>query len=179
MKNKITESELTRADANAVFKGAVQLRNKPSGFGRVFKSLRQPQLSLDDLQQSWKEDNYSDDTADIKRILLDHGFKKQEINKVFAEVFGQDDDSTDDHNEPMSSPAVQELANFIIKSGLTGEIKQFLEAEYKFTESVRFPKKAVIEEIRQIFTKIVNEERHGREELIRTQEKTQLGRTRK
>ncbi len=172
----LTESQINPPDVKAIFKGATDLRNKPSGFGRVFKSLRKDKIELSDLQQAWKDDGFSDDTRDIKRILLSHGFKEDEIKKVFSEVFGKSD-SDKGYQEPVASGPILKIAEYAKKNGLADSLIAFMEQE--FAEELGTGKKATTEDIRQIFTRILQEERPNRHLLIREQEKTQFGRKRK
>lgn len=174
---KINESQINPPDVKAVFKTAVDIRNSPSKLSKIFRSAK-PTIDISDLQAAWKEDHYSDDTADIERILLDHGFSKKEINKVFSEVFGQDD-SGESYAEPTQSTAVLKIAQLAKNDGIAQEIIAFLQKEYGFTESRKYPDKAVIEDIRQIFTRIVKEERSGRTGLIKEYQQANLGRTKK
>jgi hypothetical protein len=171
----ITETEINKADIKALFKNASELRSKPTGLGRVFKSLRKDAIDVSDLQQAWAEAGYPDDTQDIGAILVAHGFKDKEIDKVFSNVFGEGEG---DYEEPTQSSAIQKIADYAKKTGIDQEILKFLQQEYNLNES-RYSGKAVVEDIRQIFTRIVQEERLARHDLIRTHEQTQLGRPKK
>ena len=184
--SNITESAVSRGDVNAIFKKATDLRSKPSGLGRVFKGLRKDTIDITDLQQAWKDEGFPDDTADITYILKAQGFGDKEIKKVFSTVFGDSDDE-EGYAEPETSPAVLKIAEYIKKSGMTDNIVAFLERDYGEllgTEEKpgllsRIKKKFTTEDIRHIFTQIVQEERTDRINLIRVQEQTQLGRKRK
>ncbi len=172
---KLNEAQINKADAKAVFKTAADMRAKPTGLGRVFKGLRKETVTANDLQQAWKEEGFSDDTRDLAAILKGHGFSKSEIDKVFKEVFG---DKADDA-EPVASPTIQKIADYAKENGLADELKKFLQKEYGFTESYSYEGKAVVEDIRRIFTSIVQEERTDRAGLIKEQEQTLLGRSKK
>ncbi len=182
----LAEAIINRADAEAIFKDAAYLRSKPTGLGKVFKGLRKDKIDVDDLRQAWANglegdgsDGYSDDTNDIKRILLKFGFGEKEINKVFGQVFRTKDGDYDDVSDaPAGSPAVQKVADLAKQYGLTKQLRAFLEQE--FADELGLDKrKAMSEDVRQIFTAIVQEERTARLTLLKQQEQTQLGRTRK
>jgi hypothetical protein len=182
--NELTEAEMNRADVKSILTGASDLRNKPSGLGKIFKGLRKDKIDVNDLQKAWKEEGFPDDTEDIKNILLGHGFSEKEINKVFGDVFGKNKD--DEYEEPVASPTIRKIADYAKKNGIEDELKAFMQKEFGEQLGITQPqkkgwfgKKAVVEDIRQIFTEIVHEERLSRAELIKRQEKTQLGRTRK
>lgn len=173
----LNEDIVEPADVKAIFTTAAELRNAPAtGFRRFFKT-KQDKLSPSDLQKAWQQAGYPDDIRDIESILTDFGFKEPEINKVFAEAFGNSGE--DVYNEVEASPAVLKIAEYAKKAGIDKEIIAFLQKEYGFKESHKFSGKAVIEDIRQIFDKIVHEERTGLQEIIRSTEHTHLGRYRK
>lgn len=174
----LTESQINPADAKAVFKTASEIRTgKPSGFGRIFKGLRKDKVELSDLQKAWQSEGYPDDTRDISAILVNHGFDKKEINKVFSQVFGKQDGS-DGYDEPVASETIQRIAKYAKENGFAEELKSFLSKEFGFKESADYGK-AMVEDVRAIFTAIVNEERFGRQSLIKQQEQTYLGRSKK
>ena len=174
--HNLNESQINSPDVKAIFKGATDLRNNPSGLGKMFKSLRKDKIELSDLQQSWKDDGFSDDTRDIKRILLNQGFSEKEIQKVFAEVFGKSDTDAG-YEEPVASPVINKIAEYAKKNGLTDSLIAFMEQE--FGKELGLGKKATTEDIRHIFTRILEEDRPNRYLLIKEQEKTQFGRKRK
>jgi hypothetical protein len=174
---KLTEAGVSPPDVKAIFKGATDLRNNPSGLGKMFKSLRKDKIELSDLQQAWKNDGFSDDTRDIKRILdKQFGFSDSEINKVFAEVFGKSDTEAG-YEEPVASPVINKIAEYAKNNGLTDSLIAFMEQE--FGKELGLGKKATTEDIRHIFTRILGEDRPNRHLLIKEQEKTQFGRKRK
>jgi hypothetical protein len=182
----LTESIINRADAEEIFKDAAYLRSKPTGLGKIFKGLRKDTVSVEDLRQVWANglegdgsDGYSNDTNDIKRILLKFGFGEKEINKVFAQVFNTDDGDYDEITDaPAGSPAVQKVADLAKEYGLSKQLRAFLEQE--FSDELGLDKrKAMSEDVRQIFTFMVQEERTELARLIHEQEQRQLGRTRK
>ena len=65
------------------------------------------------------------------------------------------------------------------KNNFDKELIKFMEREFGFNESYTYQSKLVIEDIRQIFTEIIKEERTDRIELIRQQDNNRLGRKRK
>lgn len=172
----ITEEQVSSADVNAIFKGAVNLRDKPTGLAKYVKGLRKNKIDINDLQQAWKDDSFPDDTRDIAAILIGHGFSKKEINKIFNLVFGVDDE---DVTVPGASESVIQIAEYARKYGMEKELIAFLEREYGFKESYSYPEKAMVEDVRNIFAAIVKEERSERAKLMKTYEQTQLGRTKK
>jgi len=174
----VNETQINNADVKAIFKDASALRDKPSGMGRVFKGLRKATVDINDLQQAWKEDGFSDDTADIARILKGHGFSDSEINKVFSKVFGKADTDTG-FEDPVASPTIQKIADYAKKAGIADDIVAFMRREYEFDESILYPGKVVIEDVRQIFSAIVHEERTARVELMKKHDINQLGRGKK
>lgn len=176
--HNISETQLNPADVKAIFRDAEKLRNTPTGLGKIFKGLRKDKIEFSDLQQAWKDDNYSDDTADIMRILQGVGFSNKEINKVFANVLGKSKDS-EEFEEPVASPVVQKIADYAKKEGLADDLIEFMRREYKFDESMSYPDKVMIEDIRQIFSSIIHEERSARAELIKKEDIRQLGRGKK
>lgn len=177
MISKLNESQINPGDAKAIFKSAASSREKPSGFGRIFKGLRKDKVELSDLQQAWQSEGYPDDTRDISAILVDHGFDKKEIKKVFSEVFGKGD-TEDGYEEPVASETIQKIAKYAKDNEFADELKAFLSKEYGFTESIDYGK-AMVEDVRAIFTAMVNEERTGRTALIRKHEREYLGRSKK
>lgn len=185
--NELSEAIINRADVNAIFKDAAYLKNKPSGLGKIFKGFRKDSVNVEDLRKAWADglepdgsDGYSNDTADIKRILHKFGFKDPEINKVFSKVFnsGSNDEAGDDEEaNPVGSRLVQRVADMAKEKGIDKAIRSFLEQE--FGEELGINKKATYEDIRNIFTDILQEERSGRVELIKQEERLRLGRTKK
>lgn len=183
---ELTEAIITSADAEALFKDAAELRGKSSGLGKLFPGLRKEKIELEDLRKAWANglegdgsDGYSNDTNDIKQILLKFGFGEKEINKVFAKVFKHDQTDYDEiQDAPAGSKAVQKVADLARKYGLTKQLKAFLEQE--FAEDLGINKKDITtEEIKELFVEILNENRSERMRLIAIQEKSYLGRQRK
>lgn len=172
---KFNEGQINPADAKEVFKVASGLREKPSAMQRI-PGLRRDKIDISTLQKAWSDAGYPDDTRDLAVILKQQGFKPKEINKVFKEVFG-DEDST--KTGDAASPTIQKIADYAKEHNLVEPLKAFLQQEYKFTESYAYEGKAVVEDIRHIFTSIVQEERGARTELIKQEDMNSLGRTRK
>lgn len=174
--HNINESQINPSDVKAIFKDATALRSKPSLAGRFFKNLRKDKIDINDLQQSWKDDGYPDDIRDIKRILLGHGFDKKEVAKIFSEVFGSSSD-TGEYSTPTSSPIILKIANYAKQHGLAEQLIAFMEEE--FADELGMSRKVTTEDIRQIFTKILNEDRTNRTQLINAQEAVYYGRNKK
>lgn len=173
-------SEINRADVKSIFKAATDARNTPTGVGKYIKSLRKPTIDVAELQKAWADAKFPDDTQDISALLLAHGFSKSEVKKVFAQVFGEDPDQESGHSAPPpASNAILKLAEYAKKNGLDKDLLAFLEQEYGIKESEEYTGKLVVEEIRDIFTAIVKEERSGRAELMKQHEQNQLGRSKK
>lgn len=173
---KITEAQIGPADVKAIFKNAYDARNKSSGPGKIFKFLQKEKISLQDLQKSWKEAGYPDDIRDIEEILKSYGFSKKEINGVFSKVFGQD--KSGEYEDPTGFPVVEKIAKYIIQVGVKDEIIQFMKKEYNMNESA-YNGKVMVEDIREIFSYMVNEERTDLPVLIQKFQKDNLGRVKK
>lgn len=196
----LSEAQISPADVNAVFKDAYKLRNASmqgfkgafnSGLGKINKSLKKDKVDVNDLQQSWKDAGYPDDTRDISKVLKSHGFGESEITKIFSNTFG--DMSHDDRN--VSSPAIAKIADYVKKHDLQDDLIAFMQQEFGEELGVTtnrgilgkavdygktlFSRKATVEEVREIFTSIVNEERTERHILIRETELKLLGRNRR
>lgn len=182
----LSEAIITNADAEEIFRDASASRNKTSGLGRLFPGLRKDKVNFEDLRQTWANglepdgsDGYSNDTNDIKRILLKFGYGEKEINSIFAQVFKTSDHKNYDDrwDAPRESKAVQKVADIAQKHGLSAALKNFLEAE--FAKELGLDKRATNEDIRQIFEQILQVERTARPALIKQQEHIQLGRSKK
>ncbi len=172
----LTESQLNTSDIKAVFKSASDSRNSPSGLGRFFKGLRKEKIDISDLQQAWKDEGYPDDTRDITKLLLGHGFSKKDVDKVFSAVFGTNSDQEPD--VPYQSATMLKIVQYAKANNIVAELISFMESEYGFRESTQNTK-VMIEDVRRLFTAIVQEERTTRTELIKEQDKIFLGRTKK
>lgn len=172
---EINEEQISDADAKEILKTAHSLRNKQSWYN-IFKK---PTVEISDLQKSWRDTDFSDDTKDIRDILLRAGYSEKEITKVFSTVLGQSD-TGDDYAKPTQTSAIIKIAKYIEKNGLKEDVVRFMASEYGYTTNESLEtKKLVIEEIREIFQLIVNEERPNREALLRNNDFERLGRTRK
>lgn len=170
---KLNEGKISQTDTAILLKKAAQLHNTPSGLGKVFTGLRKNKIDANDLQQAWKDEGFPDDTRDLVAILKGHGFSKGEIDKVFRNTFGVPADKA------RTSPAIQSIIDYAKKNNLVEPLKSFMQKEYKFKESYSHEGKAVIEDIRKIFTSIVQEKRLDRDQMIKEQDQTLLGRTKK
>jgi hypothetical protein len=179
-KINITEDQINTADVKEILKKASDYRSNPRGLGKLFKGLRKEKIELSDLQKSWASEGYPDDTRDLTALLLSHGFSKKEIKKVFTEVFGSEDEDGDGEPDvPQQSATLNKVVQYAKKNNLTQDLIAFMQKEYGFKESIDHGGKLVVEDIREIFTRIVHEERLGRAELIKQEDKLQLGRTKK
>jgi len=174
----INEAQINNADVKALFRDAVSVRNTPTGLGKISSRFRKEKIDIADLQQAWKDDGFSDDVADIERILKDHGFSTKEVKKVFANVLGSSNGG-DDADTPVASATIQKIANYAKTAGIDKEIIEFMRREYNFNESTFYSGKAVIEDVRKIFSEIVHEERSNRADLIKKYNMDNLGRNKK
>lgn len=175
---KLTEAQLATGDVKAIFKAAEKYRDTShlASWDRYKEDI-----SVADLQQAWKDAGYPDDTHDIESILRDKGFGRREIKKVFKNVLG---DTADEG----TSPAVMKIVDIIKKEGVVDEVVAFLEKNFADEVNPRggvagmfdkIKKRFTTEDIRTIFTTIVNEERTERETLLKQHETQQFGRKRK
>lgn len=151
-------------------------------------SLGRNSIEVSDLQRAWRDARFPSDTDDIYRILVKHGFSDKEINRVFDNVLGGDRQESDDQE---ISPATKKLVEFIKKAGLVDDVKEFMQSVYgeelglikkpgMFDKAKKFfGRKVMAEDVRAIFTAIVKEERTERIELLRSYDKTHLGRNKK
>jgi len=169
--------------------------------------LSKESISIEDLRQAWKEAGYPSDTQEIGDILENFGFEENDVNRVFNEILGGYDVEGDDkpRDEP-PSPAIIKIAEYAKKNGLKDELIAFLQQNYgdeledepedepeeiadepkkgmfgrmKDLGKSIFGRKATTEEVRQIFTAMLQEERSMRHILIKEQDKRDLGRQRK
>lgn len=183
MKPNINEATINKADVNAILKAAAEQRKR--GPIKRFYDVGKKEIDVNDLQKAWAKglepdgsDGYSNDTADIKRILQKFGYGDKEINKVFTKVFKTDKSNYDDEDDaPRGSEHVQKAADFIKKNGFQKHILAFLEQE--FGDEIGLKETIVVEEIRELFTAIVKEERTEIARLIKEEDRILLGRTRK
>lgn len=172
----VTESEITGPEINAIFKSAVELRNKPKSKWEFFKKDKQP-VSIEDLKREYEKER-PDDLRDIKLMLKNMGYDEKEINKVLGDVFGQDDEG--EHNTPAASPTILKIAKYVKDNNMAEDIITFMRREYPdvFKESV-MPKKVMIRDIERIFEGIVKEDRNGITKIKQVHEYNRLGRNRK
>ena len=192
MKSKIVETQLTSADSKELLKVAAELRDKPQGFGKIFKGLQKDKVSINDLQQAWKDQGFGDDERDIVLILKKFGYGQDEIKKVFQKVFGEQGQPDEDNDaDKPAAAAIQKFADYAKKSGMVDDLKAFMQQEFGEELGLDQPqqgmagkaknmfKKMTTEEIRQVFTDIIQEQRTDRSKLIREQEQSSLGRNSK
>ena len=177
MKRNVYEAEVNKSDVNGIFKLAASLRDEPQGkISKFFRRQAKDKVDVADLQQAWQKEGYPDDIRDIEHILKSFGFGDDEIHKVFARAFGDDDNG--DYNTPEASPAIMKIAQYAKKAGIDKDLIAFMQREYGFKESTEFSGKVMIEDVRRIFAEIVNEERSALPKMIMDAEKTTLGRNR-
>lgn len=173
----LNEAEINPSDIKSIFKSAAAGRNSPASGMFSFMRKDKAKIDVSDLQKAWQEAGYPDDIRDIESILKTFGFDKKEINKVFTGAFGKSDDGS--YNEPTASPTILKIAEYAKKAGIDKDLIAFMQKEYGLQETHRFNGKAVIEDIRRIFTAIVHEERSALPAMIKSAEFKQLGRNRK
>ncbi|HEY6438368.1 MAG TPA: hypothetical protein VIY47_17410, partial [Ignavibacteriaceae bacterium] len=188
---ELSEAQVNRADVKAILQGATDLKNKSGIMGRML-GLKKDKIDLSDLQKAWAEgdsaegiESYSSDTRDIYAILKDKfGFGDKEIKKVFAQVFGDAHNDKEGYDAPVASPAIQKIANYARKNGFDDVLKSFIEKEFGEELGLKskkgfFESRASIENVRDVFTAMIQEERTERHNLLRNIEYTQLGRSKK
>lgn len=172
----VTESAVSNSDINAIFNAAANLRQAPKSKWNFFKPDK-PKITLDDLKREYEKER-PDDLRDIQHMLKNVGYDDAEINKVFSEVFGSDDN--DEYQEPTNSPAVTKIAEYIKSKGMEREIIAFMKQEYPeiFNESY-ITKKVMIEDIEKILVRIVREDRNALPRIAKATEHIRLGRNKK
>lgn len=180
MINSINESDITQADAKALFNKAADLRNNPGIMGRV-PFFKKKSIDVNDLQQAWKNEGFPLDVRDIVLILKEFGFGDGEIKKVMAGIFGDSEDDEEGYSTPGASDAIMKLVNYAKKAGIDKDIIAFMKKEYPqmCRESYEHIGNIVIEDVRKIFTAIVDEKRSALPELVKNEEYKSLGRNRK
>lgn len=180
MIKKIDESDITKSDAKALFNKAADLRNNPGILGRL-PFFKKKNINVNDLHQAWKNEGFPLDVRDIVLILKEFGFKDTEIKKVMSGVFGNTRSGDNSQNSPGASDAIKKLVDYTKRAGINTEIIEFMKKEYPqiCRESYDHIGKIVIEDVRKIFTAIVEEERLALPEIIRHSEYKSLGRNRK
>lgn len=176
----ITETEVNKGDVAEIFKQAT------SSF-RPLRNAIKGKVSVNDLQKEWASAGYPSDTYDISQILKKNGYGKNEIKKVFSKVFGETDDG--DHRDPGASAAIQKIADYCKANGMADDVKAFMQKEFGKELNAEpgmmgkikgmFGKKSTVEEVRQIFTEIIKEERSEYLNIIKEEDKNRLGRTKK
>jgi len=159
--DKITEQEINASDINALFKAATTPKKAGGILSKLFPTKERPKLTVDDLQQAWKEEGYPDDIRDITAILKSKGYDERDIKSIISDVLGSS-------GENASTENVARAVKYIKKNGIEQEILAFLKKEYSLNESSQ--------DIFKIFKEIVKEEQTS---LKRDTEKSQIGRNRK
>lgn len=187
LQESINEAHVDKGDVRQIFN---YLGNN--------KSHRNQNLDIGSLQKAWASAGYPDDTTDIAEILKKHGFDDSAIHSAFSGVLGNgynDEDSSPEESGAATSGAVLKIAEYIKRAGISKEIIAYMQENYgneltaepkqgMFKRAMNygknlFKRKATSEDVRQIFTNILKEERRGLSGLIKQEEYTQLGRNKK
>ena len=194
----ISEAYISKQQTNKIFQDVID--NKSYG------KLRNKSITLQDLQQAWKQSGFSTDTQDIGDILQSKGFGSTEIYRVFDRVLGGNADyKTEDNNnapDEQPTPAIIKFGQYIQKHGYRDDIIAFMQQEFgdelappepaPEADSRGFARKAMdwaknkfgkktatVEEIRQIFTAMLLEERTELHLRVKDAELALFGRLRK
>ena len=167
---KITEGLLNKHDVQDVLKKAAEVKPPVKSWFGKSKGLQ-----FSDIQKAWATAGYPDDSRKIAHVLKSLGFERKEINKVFRDVF----DTRYGAHDTGNSSIVSKLAEYIKANGYAEEIATFLEHQYDIEESYSYDGKVVVEQVREVFQKILSEERTGLPKMQREFEQQSLGRQRK
>ena len=196
----ISEAYISKQQTNKIFQDVID--NKSYG------KLRNKSITLQDLQQAWKKSGFSTDTQDIGDILQSNGFGSTEIHRVFDRVLGgnADYDTEDNNNAPdeQPTPAIIKFGQYIQKHGYRDDIIAFMQQGFgdelappepepaPETDRRGFARKAMdwaknkfgkktatVEEIRQIFTAMLLEDRTELHLRVKEAELALFGRLRK
>ena len=191
-KDTLSEEQISKDQVRDILSTAAKTR--------AHSILRKDRINLTDLQQSWKDINFSLDTDDIGKLLKRTGYSEEEINAVFNKVLdGVDTDNEyEDTDEVPAADAIMKIAEYAKQHGLSDELIQFMEARYSdelidqpeqpdpgiFSKaknwfSKKFNRTATVEEVREIFSAILLTERTLKNRLIKEEEKRNLGRSKK
>lgn len=163
LSSKLFEENLQKNDIQSIFSAASRK-----------SSFLKKEININDLLKIWKEHRFPTDSKDIVNILKDVGFSSREINKVFKKAgYGSAD-------APAVSSAMNKISAYIIKHGYTEDILKFLKNNYNGIEETYVADgNIVIEDLRNIFTEIVKEDRPDLSEYIRKEQQQNLGRIKK
>lgn len=173
---KLSEGYVSKFDVEDTLKAAAELNPERNSWYKGGLKKRQ-KVSLPDLQKAWALDGYPEDSKKIAAILKSFGYSSGEIRKVYSTVF----DTKYGRYDTENSPAVTKMASFIMKYDYTAEVLHYLEGQYGFggDDDNEENDKAVTEQVREIFERILREERNGLPQLQKEFEKQSLGRHRK
>lgn len=163
---------MNKHDVQDVLKKAAEVKPASKSW---FGLGKKKGLELSDIQKAWQTAGYPDDSRKIAQVLKTLGFERKEINKVFRDVF----DTKYGAHDTGNSAVVAKLAEYIKQNGYAEEIATFLEHQYDIEESYDYDGKVVVEQVRTIFERILQEERTGLPKMQREFEQQSLGRHRK
>ena len=188
-KSSVTESRIDKDEVSSIFRNAYSIQgNSYSVKSSTRTKLNKDKLEIADLQQAWKEAGYPSDTSDLEHILSEFGFGSSEIDKIFTQVLGSSYGGDVESTESNTNTAIDNIIEYITKNGMQDEIKSFMKQNFSAELdppkkqgmfSKIFGRKAVAEEIREIFTSILTQERTTRNKLIQEQNIQLLGRRKK
>jgi hypothetical protein len=183
----LSEAIINKYDTEELFKDVI---NKSRA------NVRQSGVTMDQLHAEWKKAGYPGDTDKISELLQGMGFDSSAIDGAINNVMGSDneDDETPDSSEgrqKSNSEAINKIAAYIQKAGLTDELLQFMQENFgkeltaQPTQSMwqkakgfgknLFGKKATNEDVKQIFTLMLKENIN----IVKTIEYAKLGRNKK
>lgn len=153
-------------------------------------------IDINDLRSAWAKAGYPEDTDEIKQILKKFGFDEPTIDNAISQVVGNDDPDNADNTDSGVSEVIIKIAQYIKKAGLTNDIIKFMQQNFAndikdvepkqniFKRAVNygknlFKRKATTEDVKNIFAKILEEERKDLTYLIQIDELSRLGRNKK
>ncbi len=172
---KITQGHFSEHDIADVLNKAAEV--KPTR--KSFWGKKKGGFSLYDLQGEWAKAGYPDDSNKIAHMLKGLGYERKEINKVFRDTFDTKYGSYNTGN----SQIVAQLAKYILEKGYTEEIKTFIEHRTddfdEMEEGLDYRGKIAVEQVRDVFERIIKEERTGLPKMQKEFEQHSLGRHRK
>lgn len=165
LSKRLFEDELQKSDISAIFKAAEATPKNWLG--------KSPE-PVESLISKWKNARFPTDSRDIVSILKSSGYGDKAINKVFNKAgYGSSE-------EVAASPAIEKISKYIIEQGYTDDILAFMKSEFPdIAKSYVKEGTMNIEDIREIFATMMNEEAEELPELYRQRQQANLGRTKK